>query len=145
MSNTGATRCIVVLVSDLIFEAKIRSTAQALGIETVSVRSAAALLTEVASRHPAVVIVDLSAAGPDPATAIRTIKASASPPPVIAFGSHVDVDLLAAARAAGAEQVLPRSRFSADLPQLLSRYASPDSGTGSATGHLGHETAHDDP
>lgn len=32
-------------------------------------------------------------------------------PRVIGFGSHVDTDLLAAARAAGCTDVLPRSRF----------------------------------
>jgi hypothetical protein len=39
---------------------------------------------------------------------------------VIAFGSHVDRDTLDAARAAGCTEVLPRSRFFADLPSLLS-------------------------
>jgi hypothetical protein len=39
---------------------------------------------------------------------------------VIGFGSHVDRDLLAAARAAGCDQVLARSAFFSRLPQLLS-------------------------
>ena len=38
---------------------------------------------------------------------------------VVAFGSHVDRATLDAARAAGCEEVLPRSRFFASLPQLL--------------------------
>ena len=37
----------------------------------------------------------------------------------IGFGSHVDQELLAAARAAGCEEVLPRSRFFARLGELL--------------------------
>jgi hypothetical protein len=33
------------------------------------------------------------------------------PAPIVAFGSHVDDELLTAARAAGCRDVLPRSRF----------------------------------
>lgn len=38
---------------------------------------------------------------------------------VIGFGSHVDAELLAAARTAGCTEVLPRSRFFARLAELL--------------------------
>jgi len=38
---------------------------------------------------------------------------------VIAFGSHVATDVLAAAKDAGADLVLPRSSFAARLPELL--------------------------
>ena len=37
----------------------------------------------------------------------------------IGFGSHVDRDLLAAAKAAGCDEVLPRSRFFSSLQELL--------------------------
>jgi len=38
---------------------------------------------------------------------------------VIGFGSHVDTDLLAAARLAGCEEVLARSAFFSRLDELL--------------------------
>jgi hypothetical protein len=38
---------------------------------------------------------------------------------VVGFGSHVDVALLASARAAGCTEVLPRSRFFARLGELF--------------------------
>ena len=37
-------------------------------------------------------------------------------------GSHVDKVRLNQARAAGCDEVLPRSKFSAELPDLLLRY-----------------------
>lgn len=37
----------------------------------------------------------------------------------IGFGSHVDQEVLAAARAAGCDEVLPRSKFFSRLPGLL--------------------------
>ena len=54
-----------------------------------------------------VVVVDLSRPGVLdvlPAVAARVAR-------VVGFGSHVDTELLAAARAAGCTDVLPRSRF----------------------------------
>lgn len=50
---------------------------------------------------------------------IRATKTHDASIPVIAFGPHVAVKLLEAAREAGANQVLPRSAFTAQLPQLL--------------------------
>lgn len=38
---------------------------------------------------------------------------------VVAFGPHLDTDRRKAARAAGAERVLARSKFVMDLPRLM--------------------------
>ena len=65
---------------------------------------------ELASADADVVLVDLSRPGVLdvlPAVAERV-------PRIVGFGSHVDTKLLAAARAAGCTEVLPRSRFFAD-------------------------------
>lgn len=57
-----------------------------------------------------VVIVDLAR---DPA-AVARVREVASAARIVAFGPHVDDAGLAAARSAGADAVLPRSRFFAD-------------------------------
>ena len=57
-----------------------------------------------------VVIVDLAR---DPA-AVGRVREVAPAVRIVAFGPHVDDAGLAAARAAGADSVLPRSRFFAD-------------------------------
>ena len=62
-----------------------------------------------------VVLVDLSKRG------VMDVLAdiAAGGTRVIAFGSHVDHALLDAARAAGCDEVLPRSQFFRTLPALL--------------------------
>jgi len=45
--------------------------------------------------------------------------------PRVAFGSHVDVEALKAARAAGCDQVWARSRFVEQLPQLVAEQVTP--------------------
>jgi hypothetical protein len=42
----------------------------------------------------------------------------------VAFGPHVDEEALAAAKAAGCQVVLPRSKFASDLPRLMRWYFS---------------------
>jgi len=78
-----------------------------------------------ASRSPAqVVIADLGALGPDVPASVRELVAAGKT--VLAFGPHVEGELLATARAAGAV-VLPRSLFLERLPELL-RAALPPGG-----------------
>jgi hypothetical protein len=45
--------------------------------------------------------------------------------PIVAFGSHVDTATLKAARQAGCDHAWPRSRFTAELPQLIERALHP--------------------
>lgn len=63
-----------------------------------------------------VVVVDLEALGGDPAAAVRVLAAAGKT--VLAFGPHVQGEMLAAVRAAGAV-VLPRLVFLERLPELL--------------------------
>jgi len=120
---TNSQRRIVVYLNDLIFETKIRSTAQHFGVETAIVRSASDLSAELNRVHPELVIIDLNAAGESARSLIQTAKSSSPSARVIAFVSHVDSALAEVAQAAGADEVLPRSRFTQRLPQLLSGVA----------------------
>lgn len=115
--NPIAVRAVA-WITDLIFETKIRSTAQSLGAALTTVRSIASLTAELDRSPPTLVIVDLNAAG-DPIEAVTLAKAHASHPRVVAYVSHVDVDLARRAQSAGADEVMPRSRFTNELPKIL--------------------------
>jgi hypothetical protein len=67
---------------------------------------------ELTATPARLVLLDLSR--PGALDAVPSITA-----PVVGFGAHVDDELLAAARAAGCAEVLPRSRFF----RQLDRYA----------------------
>lgn len=123
MSENRAAGKVVAVLSDLIFETKIRSTAQALGIETTVVRSLAALPAELDRVHPKLLVVDLNTAGLE---AVAAGNVHAPRPFVVAYVSHVDQDLSKQAAEAGADQVLPRSRFSAELPRIMQSHCAPD-------------------
>ena len=124
--NTG-----LLLSRDLIFTTRVTGTARALGHRVLvadTIALASALITQW---HPRVVFVDLAAqelACRDTLAALRALTGPGVP--FVAFGSHVDRASLESARAAGCAEVLPRSKFSADLPTLIPRYLE---GTGQAT------------
>lgn len=122
MSVDRAADKVVAVLGDLIFETKIRSTAQELGIETIIVHSLSDLDIELNRVCPSLLLVDLNTAGVEPVTAgnVHTPR-----PFVVAYVSHVDQELAKQAAEAGADQVLPRSRFSAELPRILQTHCTP--------------------
>lgn len=103
--------------TDLLFGTKIASTAQSLAVACRGVRSLASLRERLAEAR--LVIVDLEAELPDGDAVDAVAVAKESGVPVVAFGSHVATERLGAARAAGADRVLARSGFVAQLPTIL--------------------------
>ena len=105
------------VVSDLIFATKIRGTAAALGVEIAVVRDRAAMLAQL--DDAAIVILDLNLDGGDAVELIRLARTRSAPPKIVAYCAHVDTDLATAAERAGADEVMPRSKFVAALPEIL--------------------------
>jgi len=108
---------IILLTRDLFFGSKVTSTANSLGLVARLCGSREQLQSLLAENEVNGVILDLSSDIP-PAD-VKGLLPTDSRIRCIAFGPHVDTEKLAAAQAAGFDEVLPRSRFSAELPQLL--------------------------
>jgi CheY-like chemotaxis protein len=117
------TRRVVVSASDdLFFSAKIASTAGKLPVTLTEVRDAVQLEHELeAGVAPDLVILDLNSEACRPLASIRKIKADPrlQATRLVGFLSHVQKDLHQHALEAGCDAVLPRSRFSADLAEIL--------------------------
>ena len=109
-------RAVHALLDDLLIRARIESTAAAAGIPLI-VSANPAELRERLGAGAGGVLVDLAL--PGAAEAIAALRRQPVPPRVVAWGSHVDVDAMDAARAAGADRVLPRSAFTRRLPEIL--------------------------
>ena len=118
---------IAALVSDLIFSTKISSTARSLGAEVCIVGTVDQLAARLASHSDDLVLIDLDAPGLNLSRAIDICRQAAHRPRTVAFGSHVRSDLFAAARAAGADEIMARSAFVSKLPVILKTGGSVDS------------------
>jgi DNA-binding NarL/FixJ family response regulator len=112
----------LLLSRDLIFTSKITSTARALGQRVMVAGNVAQATSMIAQWSPAVVFVDLAAGDLVTPEALTAFRVSAPETPFIAFGSHVDTAALAAASAAGCDDVMPRSKFTTILPELIRRF-----------------------
>ncbi len=113
----------LLLSRDLIFTSKVTGTARELGRRVMVAGNQALALAMIEQWRPRVVFVDLAAGDLVAAPALLAYQTAAPPgTPFLAFGSHVDTAALDAARAAGCDPVMPRSKFSAELPALIGRY-----------------------
>ena len=120
---------LIAAVDDLFFLARIRETARQVGvpIETVPTARLEATLKEgLIGDSLKAVVLDLSSNGA--VELIRALKTNPQTRPswIVGFASHVATGLVAAARAAGCDQVLARSAFTRQLPDLLRSLAVTD-------------------
>jgi len=115
------TRNILAAVDDMFFAAKIRATAEALGVNIKFHRQLDSLVNGAIEQSPALIIVDLHNEKLNPIELVRELKANEEVKtiPLLGFFSHVQTDLQRAALEAGYDQVIPRSVFSRDLAKIL--------------------------
>jgi len=121
--KSGYDRAVAILaaVDDFLFRSKIRAVAKHVNAEVVFVQTAAEILAQARAVKPALLIFDLNSQKADAVATIAAVKADAALSGIrtIAFASHVHVDLIAAAKEAGADQVLARSQFAGNLAGIL--------------------------
>jgi len=111
---------VVALVSDLMDRSRIAAAVPAATF-AADVASITDAVTDATTTGTAVVVIDLARHG-DAVAAVRQGSPDAF---IVAFGSHVDDEQLLAARAAGADRVLPRSRFFRDPAAAVARTGRP--------------------
>lgn len=112
---------ILAAVDDLLFRSKIRTTAKQAGVDLTLVHSADEIPTEAREKGPSLVIFDLNTSKGDPISTIAEMKKDPALAGIrtLAFVSHVQTELIQAARAAGADEVMPRSVFASQLAEIL--------------------------
>lgn len=110
---------VVALMDDLFFQMKVAETAKQLGME-LKVAATADSLMQLLQMDPVprLAIVDLNARG-GAIAAIERVRAGNSGVRLVGFLSHVQTELAAQARAAGCDEVMPRSSFTQNLAAIL--------------------------
>lgn len=139
---------IVTFVNDFMTENKIENVANHLSYEIVTIGDAnmiapadenvpenqaaepvygrqAALMEKITSWQPLLLIFDLGNEAVPWRKWIATLKSVPSTRriPILCFGPHVNVEVMTAARDAGADEVVGRSRFMSAMPELINKLA----------------------
>ena len=111
---------VLAVVDDLLFSSKIRAVAAGANETVTFVRNRDRVKEACLQHQPRLVLIDLDRDGLNPIETIAMIRQLSAPGPrIVAFGAHVNVDRLSAAREAGADQAMARSAFVTALPGLL--------------------------
>ncbi len=105
----------------MFFAAKIRATAEALGVNIKFHRRLDGLVDSAVEQPPDLILCDLHNEKVNPIELAHEFKSKEGLKgiPLLGFFSHVQTDLQRAALAAGYDQVIPRSVFSRDLAKIL--------------------------
>ena len=116
------TKRVIAAVSDMLFASKIRGTAEHLKVTVDFARTEDGLFDYAKTEVPSLIILDLHDTRLDPFALAARLKADEQlrDVPIVAFFSHVEVELQRRALEAGVDRVLPRSSFTMRLPQILS-------------------------
>ncbi|MBI4718108.1 MAG: response regulator transcription factor [Planctomycetes bacterium] len=126
---------VIAVVSDLLFATRIAQAARHAGVPCAVAADLRALDEALAAPAPAnsgpaereaeptdpplLAVVDMNVQGVSPTDAIRAVKARQPEARVVAYFSHVQTAQAREARAAGADEVLPRSAFVERLASLF--------------------------
>jgi DNA-binding NarL/FixJ family response regulator len=120
----------LLLSDDLLFTSRIVGAGQRRGLLVKPHRSVEGL-KDLAQQHvPKCVLVDLGHPRLAIADLIGWLRETCAPMPrVVAYGSHIDAATLRAAREAGCDLVLPRSKFVEELPEKIDTWLADRDGT----------------
>jgi CheY-like chemotaxis protein len=114
---------ILAVLDDLMFTSKIKTAASQLGVPIAFARSSAGALADMRRSPPSLVILDLNSPRVDPLGTVESMKADPALAgiPTVGFASHVQTQVIEAARRAGVGEVMARSAFAQRLGEILER------------------------
>jgi len=136
MAGTNQYPKIIVVLDDLFFSSKIKEAAKSLDLNLEFTKNTNGLIQKLKSEKPSLIIFDLKSEKPsliifdlnskacNPLESIKEIKSlpDLNNIPILGYLSHIQTDLKDEAVKAGCDLVLPRSKFSKDLKEILTKY-----------------------
>jgi DNA-binding NarL/FixJ family response regulator len=114
---------VVFLCPNLMFASRVSGAASTLKIPMKVLASPGDLAANL-STETRLVIIDLGQSGLDLPGIVAEVRGKSSSARIVAFGSHVNEAELAAARAAGCDDVMPNSQFDRTYVELLRSVAA---------------------
>ena len=110
----------VLASSDMMVSSRVMSTARQAGVPLAIALSAGDLKDRL-SGETRLVMLDLSQRGMTAAEVVGAIRQCAPAARIIAFGPHVDEELLASARDAGCDAVMSNGQFYREQEAILAK------------------------
>jgi len=123
MADAKRTRIVAVL-DDMFFASKIKEAAKSTGVNVEIFKNFTGLIESLTIAPPTLIIVDLNSKKFNALDLIEELKSSQKLKIISTLGylPHVQEELKKEAIEAGFDIVMPRSRFSRELEQILKEY-----------------------
>lgn len=116
---------ILAVLDDLMFSSKIKTAANQLGVDLRFSRSVDGAIETMRKNPTTLVILDLNNERIGPLAIVNAMKQdpALASIPTVGYASHVQTDVIEAARQSGVGDVLARSAFVQQLGDILTRHA----------------------
>jgi CheY-like chemotaxis protein len=121
-------RKLLAVANDLFFIVKIQDAAKKCGMAVEFLSNPNDLIPKAVAQKPALIIFDLNLDAVDPIQRILELKrhSALQSIPLLAYVSHVQVELRQKAVDAGCNTVLAKSAFSSEIQRILGAYSGSD-------------------
>ncbi len=115
---------VLALTPDLFFSTRIKSTLERAGhvVRVVDTSEREEVEEALWSLNPALTILDIGAVGWEWEGVLQVVRAAAPELPILAFGSHMNVEATKRAQELGATRVVAKSEFVNNMTNLVERY-----------------------
>lgn len=113
------SKLILVLTADLMSSTRVHDTLSRLGYQVKVAEDDEEMMALLGQAPAGLIIIDLAAPGLSLPNLVQEANGKLPQTPILAFGSHMDTQRLAAATAAGCTKVVSRSRFFTEMASLI--------------------------
>jgi CheY-like chemotaxis protein len=115
---------VLIAANNMIFTSKIMTILDGMDAEGIKATRSADIFDKAQELAPNLIIIDLNLNGIEAPSLINKLRSYGSTKaiPIVCYSPHVLKDQMAAAKTAGADEVITNSKMSSKMNQILGKY-----------------------
>lgn len=115
---------VLIAVNNMIFTSKIMTVLDGMDAEGIKAIRSDEIFTKAQELRPDLIIIDLNLNGIEAPSLINKLRSYGATKsiPIVCYSPHVMADQMKAALSAGATEVLPNSKMTSRMNQILGKY-----------------------
>lgn len=115
---------VLIAVNNMIFTSKIMTVLDGMDAEGIKAIRSDEIFTKAQELRPDLIIIDLNLNGIEAPSLINKLRSYGATKsiPIVCYSPHIMADQMKAALSAGATEVLPNSKMTSRMNQILGKY-----------------------
>lgn len=115
---------VIIAANNMIFTSKIMSILDGMEAEGIKAIRSDDIFTKAQELRPDLIIIDLNLNGIEAPSLINKLRSYGATEriPIVCYSPHILKDQMKAAKTAGATEVLPNSKMTSRMSQILGKY-----------------------